>query len=106
MNLDDYLLDKLVSGVKDQDLKRRLIPNHELTFQIALDEPCLAELATLSLAELPQEQRPPKAREPAAINEMKPLILNLDNEGSVYRLSEMSNKSAGSGYMRGPKLNA
>lgn len=56
VDLDDYLLDRLVSGVRDQNLKRRLIAKPELSFQEALDEACAAELATLSLADLPRGQ--------------------------------------------------
>lgn len=59
--LDDYLLDRLVSGVRDEHLKRRLIAKPELSFQDALDEACASELATLSLADLPRGQCPSKA---------------------------------------------
>lgn len=47
---------RLVSGVRDQNLKRRLIAKPEFSFQEALDEACAAELATLSIADLPRGQ--------------------------------------------------
>lgn len=56
VDLEDYLLDRLISGVRDENLKRRLLAKPELSFQEALDEACATELASLSIADLPQGQ--------------------------------------------------
>lgn len=87
-----------MSRVRDQDLKKRLIANHELTFQMTLDEACATELAALSIAELPRGHSPPKVGDSAAVNEIEFPDSEADDEASVYRLSETSNKSAGLGY--------
>lgn len=99
VNLDDYLLDRLVSGVRDQHLKRKLIANNELTFQMALDEVCAAELATLSLPELPKGRSLPKAQGPAVnVNETE--FSKSDDEEEVYCLSKTKAKLARG--IRGP----
>lgn len=70
VDLDDYLLDRLVSGVRDENLKRRLIAKSELSFQEVLDEACAAKLAALSLADLPRGQVSNKLRaEPVHYND-------------------------------------
>lgn len=74
INLDDYLLDRIVSGVRDECLNQWLIAKPELTFQMAFDEACAAELTNLSLADMPKGQSPPKPRESSIhYNEANPL---------------------------------
>lgn len=97
VNLEDYLLDRLVSGVRDQNLKRRLIVNHELTFQMALDEACAAELASLSIAELPRGQSPPKQQKEAlVVNETnEPYFSDSDCEDDICRVHGAKAKASG-----------
>lgn len=104
VNLDNYLLDHLVSGGRDQHLKQRLIAKQELTFQEALDEACAAELATLSIAELPRSWSMPKAvNEDSGTNEIQAEALSESEEEElgVCCVRETKQRAAGPKGMSG-----
>lgn len=92
VNLDNYLLDRLVSGMRDEHLKQRLIVNHELMFQIALDEACAAELATLSIADFLRGHSSPKPKG-IAIHFNEAEFGDSDDELVVNRLKETKKMS-------------
>lgn len=87
VDLDNYLLDHLMSRVRDSHLKRRLIAKPTLMFQEALNEACVAELANLSLADMPRGQSPPKSKKAAVhFGEATPPYDSEDDDEDVHRL--------------------
>ncbi|XP_077773304.1 uncharacterized protein LOC144325103 [Podarcis muralis] len=71
--LENMLRDRLVGGLKDEKLQRRLYAKKDLTFQVALEE----ALATEAAEKLTQEARPSLPSQPRVHHEFL-----TDNSGS------------------------
>ena len=67
-DLEDALLDRVVCGVRDIKLQRRLLAKTNLTLQMALDEAQAAEMSNQSTAEIQKSNSPPSLRKPVTVH--------------------------------------
>ncbi|KAG8123026.1 hypothetical protein E2320_018416 [Naja naja] len=86
-NLDDYLLDRLVCGLKVLQLQHHLLAKTELTLKTALDEAHASELSNKSAAEIQQASSSAAVSKTASIHheeiDSKQL---LDEDKDIHRL--------------------
>ncbi|KAG8132948.1 hypothetical protein E2320_010761 [Naja naja] len=67
--LDEALLDRLVCGLKDLRIQRRLLAKPDLTLQSALDEACTAELSNRSTTEIHGASSPVSEKKTLAVHQ-------------------------------------
>uniref|UniRef100_A0A670K393 CCHC-type domain-containing protein n=1 Tax=Podarcis muralis TaxID=64176 RepID=A0A670K393_PODMU len=67
-DLDDALMDRIVCGVRDIHLQRRLLAKPDLTLQKAIEEAVASEAAERSAQEIRKSSSPRLAREPVPVH--------------------------------------
>ncbi|KAG8137102.1 hypothetical protein E2320_005642 [Naja naja] len=66
-DLNEVLLDRVIGGMRDVELQRRLLAKTDLTLQMALKEAHAAEMSSRSTAKIQKSNRPPASRKPATV---------------------------------------
>ncbi|CAI5777136.1 Hypothetical predicted protein [Podarcis lilfordi] len=67
-DLDDALMDRIVCGVRDIHLQRRLLAKPDLTLQKAIEEAVASEAAERSAQEIRKSSSPRLARKPVPVH--------------------------------------
>ncbi|XP_032071928.1 uncharacterized protein K02A2.6-like [Thamnophis elegans] len=86
-DLDKALLDRLVCGLRDLKLQKRLLTKTDLSFQTAFDEVRASEMAAASLATI-AKSRSATAAQPANTFNTPTGLLDSESEDSEYENSE------------------
>ncbi|XP_013924203.1 PREDICTED: uncharacterized protein LOC106550769, partial [Thamnophis sirtalis] len=99
-DLDEALLDRLVCGLRDLKLQKRLLTKSDLSFQKAFDEVRASEIAAASLATIAKTRAANAAQPANAFNTVtsQPDSESEDSDAETYnedinRLDEASRKS-------------
>ncbi|XP_070592891.1 sterol O-acyltransferase 2-like [Erythrolamprus reginae] len=102
-NLEDYLLDRLVFGIKDGRLKRRLLAVQDLTFKAALTEARAFDLSTQSLAAMDGSVNATSAVSGASSSQLPQEIEKaLESEEEVCRLARSRNRDPATDQQKPP----
>ena len=88
-------MDRVVCGVRDIKLQRRLLAKTNLTLQMALDEAQAAEMSNQSTAEIQKSNSPPSLRKPVTVHhEDANHGESADEDDDVHRLKSSKGRNA------------